>query len=117
MRANKQINVYLSEAEKSSFEAYARKYLLDGAGLMALLFAREMRVGRLRALIEDYPPPDATRKSKVTFRASESDHAAVLAHVAAHGCGLSAAGATLARAEAREHWLGASISTRFESPR
>ena len=116
MQADQQVNVYLSAEEKAAFETYARLYLLDGAGLMALLFAREIRVGRLRALAKEDNPPDAPRRSKVTFRASAANHEVLTSHATEHRGGLSLAGATLVRAELRERWLEASITTRFESP-
>ena len=114
-RTAMQVTVYLSAAERLAFQVYARKFLLDAAGLLALLFAREMRVGRLRELIPMDNAPDGSRKSKVTAHLKGSEHAALTALASKHSLSLSHIGAVLVRDELRDEWLKRSCATRLES--
>ncbi|MEG3148189.1 hypothetical protein U1839_26370 [Sphingomonas sp. RT2P30] len=108
-------SVYVTAPERAAFEAYAQQFLLDPAGLLALLFAREMRVGRLRELIEKDVVPSGSRKPKITARLQASDHIQVRALAQEHNKSLSEAGAVLVRAELNEKWLHQALTTRFES--
>ena len=110
-----QTTVYLTSTERADFEAYGRKFCLDAAGLLALLFGREMRVGRLRELIPQDIVPHGTRKPKVTARLKASEHEAVKALALHHDESVSLVGAVLVRAELKERWLENACATRFES--
>ncbi|HET6523188.1 hypothetical protein [Sphingopyxis sp.] len=114
-RSEYQATVYLTSVERTCFEQYARQFLLDAAGLLALLFGRELRVARLRELIPEDHAPDDARRSKVTAHVDGAAHAALTALAQAHGKGLSQIGAVLVRAELRDRWLEQAYSTRFES--
>lgn len=114
-QAEHQVTVYLTDSERADFAAYAQRFLLDAAGLLALLFAREMRVGRLRELIPRDAPPSGSRKAKVTARLKEPEHAALVSLAGVHGESLSQIGVVLVRAELSARWLEQAITTRFES--
>ena len=110
-----QVNAYLSVSEREAFEAHACKFFLDAAGLLALLLARETRVGRLSELIQADMAPPANRNAKVTARLTAEDHAELTTLADHHSVSLSLLGAVLARAELRDNWLEKACSTRFES--
>lgn len=110
-----QANVYVTAPERDAFEMYAQQFLLDAAGLLALLFAREMRVERLCELMKEDVVPSGNRKPKITAHLRASDHDRVNALAKQHGMSLSFIGAVLVRAELRELWLRQVITTRFES--
>ncbi|WP_242126703.1 hypothetical protein [Sphingobium sp. Sx8-8] len=114
-RGENQVNVYLTVEEHAAFRLYANKFLLDAAALLALLFARELRVGRLRQLISRDAPPDDPRKAKVTARLNERDRAALMTLAQSQGLKLSQLGGVLVRAELAESWLAHVCTTRFES--
>lgn len=111
----RQATVYLTSTERADFEFYATQYLLDAAGLIALLFAREIRVGQLCNLISRDVAPDGRRKTKVTAHLKETDHASLAALAMEHNESVSQIGAVLVRAELRDRWLERSCATRFES--
>jgi hypothetical protein len=112
-----QITAHLHATERAAFEAYARKFGLDPAGLLALLLARELRVARLASLlVSDVAPPDA-RGTKVTVHGRDALlREGVAALAAKNGVSVSLACAVLIRAELRESWLDRAVVTRFESP-
>jgi hypothetical protein len=114
-RSDYQANIYVTSTDRAAFEAYAKQFLLDAAGLLALLFAREMRVGRLRMLISKDVAVSGRRKSKITAHLSVGDHGLVTALAQRHGRSLSEVGALLVKDELECQWLSLSISTRFES--
>lgn len=114
-RIEHQATVYLTSTERAAFEAYGRQFFLDAAGLLALLFGREMRVERFRELYPKDVVPDGTRTPKVTARLKEADHAALKALALHYDESLSQIGAVLVRAELRDRWLERACSTRFES--
>lgn len=114
-RTEYQATVYLTSTERDSFEVYSRKFLLDAAGLLALLFGREMRVGRLRELIPRDVAPGGSRKHKITAHLKSPEHAALTALAVKHGVSLSHIGAVLVRDELRDRWLERSCPTRLES--
>lgn len=104
-RRDKQINAYLAVSEREAFEAYAQNFYLDAAGLLALLLAREMRVGRLSELIHADVAPPANRDAKVTARLRCRDHAELTKLAKDNSVSLSQVGALLVRAELRDLWL------------
>lgn len=111
-----QISAHVCATERAEFEAYAATFGLDAAGLLALLLARELRVGRLAALLKNDLPTKASRDSKVTVHGRDAIlREGIVARAGECGTSLSNACATLMRAEMRERWLERSISTRFES--
>ncbi len=115
IKRNCQANAYLSASEREAFEDYARKFFLDPAGLLALLLARELRVGHMAMLIGRDVVPPARRKAKVTARLTPQDHAALTKMAEDNLVSLSHACAVLARAELRDQWLERAFATRFES--
>jgi hypothetical protein len=110
-----QVNAYLTISEQEAFEAYACKFYLDAAGLLALLLARETRVGRLSELIQMDKAPPANRNTKVTARLIAEVHAELTTLANHHSVSLSRVGAVLVRAELRDNWLEKACLTRFES--
>ena len=111
-----QITTHVCAAERTEFETYANAFGLDAAGLLALLLAREQRVGRLAALLDIDEPANATRDSKITVHGRDADLRGGIACAAVEAkTSVSRACAVLMRAELRERWLERSISTRFES--
>lgn len=114
-RGECQANIYMNGAEKAAFVSYARNFMLDAAGLLALLFARELRVARLAEIMPKDVVPDGPRKAKVTAHLSAADHGALAALADEHGESLSHLGAVLVRDELREQWLKQACTTRFES--
>lgn len=110
-----QVNTYVTPEERENFELYARNFLLDVAGLLILLFARETRVGQLRALtLTDVAPP-ASRNAKLSARLKAEEHAMLTKMAKDNGLSLSKAGAMLVRAELKQRWLEKACATRFES--
>ena len=114
-RIEHQATVYLTSTERAAFEAYGRQFFLDAAGLLALLFGREMRVGQFRELILKDIIPDGTRTPKVTARLKNSEHAALKALALQYDESLSQIGAVLIRSELKDRWLERACATRFES--
>lgn len=110
-----QATVYLTSNERDRFEAYARRFFLDAAGLLALLFARELRVGRLRKLVATDKAPDGSRKPKITARLRPDDHAALIKMAQAADVSLSYIGAVLVRDELANQWLENAVTTLSES--
>lgn len=110
-----QANVYVTASERDAFETYAQHFLLDAAGLLALLFAREMRVERLPELLKEDVAAGGNRKPKITAHLHGADHDQVRALAECYEMSLSSFGAVLVRAELREQWLGRVLTTRFES--
>ena len=110
-----QVTIRLSQQEKDEIEAYAQIFYLDAVGLLALLLAREVRVGRLRSLLENDVPPDVPRKTKVTVRLRENERAEVTSIAEALGQSQSHVGAVLVRAELAERWLESVCPTQIES--
>lgn len=101
-----QIVGHLVAAERAEFDTYAREVGLDVAGLLALLWSRELRVGRLRDLGIRHPEPDQALDDKaVAHLRSDEDKARIVGHARAHGMSTSRACATLVRAELGERWL------------
>lgn len=115
VETGKQITAHITSAERASFEEYARTFHLDAAGLLALLFAREMRVGRLGDLIDKDASPRDIRDTKVTFRLNPTAHAALLDFVKVSAGSVSLAGAAMIRAELNERLLERLWLTRNES--
>ena len=115
-RDSTQITAHVCASERAGFEVYARRYGLDAAGLLALLLARELRIGRLHALIDSDTPTKASKKTKVTVHGREPGlRDGILARAVECGTSLSNACAVLMRAELSEQWLEQSIVTRSES--
>lgn len=102
-------SIYVTPPEQAAFDEYAHRFLLDGAGLLALLFAREMRVGRLQTLIAKDVAPGDSRTKKITARLRPLDHNLAKEHAQRHGASLSEMGAVLVRAELCEQWLCKSL--------
>jgi hypothetical protein len=101
-----QITGHVTSSERGSFETYARTVGLDPAGLLAVLWAREFRVGRVAALSGTYPEPGTALDSKVTVHVRDAARKRrVHEHAAANGLSTSRACANLVRAELEEHWL------------
>jgi hypothetical protein len=114
-RTEHQATIYLTAAERDAFELYARKFFLDAAGLLALLFGREMRVERLRELLSKDVAPDGSRTCKITAHLRGPEHATISTLAVTHGKSLSHIGAVLVRDELRSSWLERSCATRLES--
>jgi hypothetical protein len=112
---NCQANAYLSILERQAFVAYAQKFFLDPAGLLALLLARELRLERLAELIKTDEALPSNRAAKVTVRLTSNDHGVLTKIAGDNSVSLSYACAVLARAELRERWLDQACATRFES--
>jgi hypothetical protein len=110
-----QVTSYLTTAEREQFERYARNFFLDAAGLLALLLARETRVGQLCALTKTDTAPQTSRNAKITARLKAEEHAMLTKMAKDNGVSLSQAGAMLVRAELNVRWLENACSTRFES--
>lgn len=113
--SGRQITAHITAAERAAFGTYARTFLLDVAGLLALLFAREMRVDRLRELIDRDTAPSDIRNSKVTLRLSEEARDAILEFIGPCCDSVSRAGAVIIRAELDERSLERLWLTRNES--
>lgn len=111
-----QTTTHIHASERALFAAYGRKFGLDPAGLLALLLAREMRVGRLGLLMKEDAPHPGPRRSKVTVHGRDTAlREGVVAMAAKNGTSVSNACAVLIRAELIESWLERVITTRFES--
>lgn len=115
MRGENQVNVYLTSNEHAAFRDYASKFSLDAAALLALLFARELRVARLSTLMLKDAPPDAAKNAKVTTRLDPSNRAKLVSLAQRQGMKLSQLGRLLVCAELDETWLEQACLTRFES--
>lgn len=103
-------------AERVEFEAYAAKFGLDAASLLALLLARELRIERLADLLHNDVPSKASRDSKVTVHGRDTAlRNGIVARAEKCGTSLSNACAVLMRAEMHERWLERSI--RLDSSR
>ncbi len=111
-----QITAHVCAAERSAFEAYARSFGLDAAGLLALLLSREMRLGKILLLIEmDAPSPDP-RNAKVTVHGRDLGLRRSVAAIAKTcDTSVSKVCAAVIRAELRDKWLDRALTTRFES--
>jgi hypothetical protein len=104
-----QVNVYESGTDRERFALYADQFGLDVTALSNLLFARELRVGRL-AQLAGRPNLGSTRRdSKVTAHLSPSRRAAFVCHAKSVGLRISEAGAALVLAELEERWLEKSV--------
>lgn len=114
---SRQLTAHLTRSEREEFEAYSHSLLLDPAGLLALLFAREMRLKRLSQLLEGDDLPPNCKETKVTARIRPEEHAPLKEYVLSQCESVSHAGGVLIRAELDERWLECACSTRFESPR
>lgn len=114
-----QITGRVTRAERLEFEDYARNCGLDAAGLLALLWAREMRVDRLKELVRKAPPTNPPLDTKVTAHIRDAEfRTKVLCAAERAGVSVSRACAELMRTELQEEWLEtAFLPTRFESRR
>jgi hypothetical protein len=114
-----QVSVHLNASERSRFDDYSRTFGLDAAGLMALLIAREMRVGRLAGCLTVNIDRSKPFNSKVTVHVRNADERTAVMKLLSAGKqrAASAGGARLALAELEERWLERVLATRFESPR
>jgi hypothetical protein len=111
-----QITAHLHASERADFEAYARRFGLDPAGLLVLLLAREMRVERLSVLLKADLPSSEARSTKVTIhKQTPALREGIAVMASEHGTSVSHACAVLIRAELKEQWLDNVITTRFES--
>lgn len=114
-KTSRQLTTHLARSERVAFEAYAQGFHLDPAALLALLFARELRIGRFRELLEKDEMPDVSKETKVTVRLKPADHMAISDQLLPQCESLSQAGGVLIRAELSERWLERVCSTLFES--
>lgn len=102
-----QITAYLDERERSALTDYARKFGLDGSGIVNLLLVRELRVARLSST-EQRTIPSTPMSGRKKITAHQSDGSVFLAfrkHAEACGLTVSAALASVIRTELGEQWL------------
>jgi hypothetical protein len=101
-----QITGHLSQEERDRFEAYSRTCGLDAAGLLALLWARELRVARIPGLMSNAARSESMLDAKVTIHTrDERFREKVIAAAKQAHISVSNACALLVRAELDEKWL------------
>ena len=119
------ITIRLEPQQKAEFGGYAASLGLDSADLAKLLFAREMKLKRLKALSEKRQKPHFPRQSwgsgveKPTVTAkysSDAERNAFDNYAASCGLVRQTAGAWLLISELKERWLEHALSIKVSRP-
>jgi hypothetical protein len=111
-----QIGGYLTPDEHEEFKRYAAQFHLKDSSLANLLLARELRVRRLGALKDQFPPgPPLKERRRVTAHVpNEAVKRAFEAHAQEVGVSPNQGAAVLFRAELVQRWLERSITADHE---